>query len=114
MNYWDAYVATALSRPDVAGMLGSLTGAFVGSVPGATRAQRFINMCGGMVIAYYMGPVVADTLNITNPRGQTGVGFLAGMLGLAVLNQIAASIKSVDWKARIENFLDRFTGAKKS
>lgn len=114
MNWWDSNIAPALSRPDVAGMLGSLIGSFVGSIPGATRVQRGANMSGGMVIAYYMGPIVADTLGITNQRAQTGIGFLAGMLGLATLTQISASLKTIDWKPRIDAVLDRIFGARKS
>lgn len=112
-NFWDSYVAPSLSRPDVAGMLGSLAGAFIGTLPGDTRARRMVNIGAGMLIAYYMGPIVADTLGITNPRGQTGIGFLAGMLGIAVLTQVANSIKSVDWKGHIDALLDRWFGAKK-
>lgn len=113
MSWWDSNVAPLLGRPDTAGMLGSLVGSFVGTVPGNTRLQRAINVGGGMVIAYYMGPIVADTLGVQNPRAQTGIGFLAGMLGLMLLQQIGASIKTIDWKARIDAVLDRIFGVKK-
>jgi hypothetical protein len=113
MNWWDSNMGPVLSRPDVAGMLGSLLGSFLGTLPGVTRLQRACSAAGGMVIAYYLGPLTADVLGITNPRGQTAIGFLVGMLGLAVLVQISTSLKSVDWRGHIDGFLDRILGSKK-
>lgn len=113
MNWWDENVGPLISRPDVAGMLGALLGSFVGTIPGVTKKQRALNTICGMVIAYYLGPSVAHMLGITNIGGATAIGFLTGMLGLAILLQISASLKTIDWRGRIERLLDRWTGSTK-
>ena len=48
-----------------------------------------LSIVGGMSAANFLTPVLVDTLNIVNVKHQNGVAFIAGFLGLKLVELIS-------------------------
>ena len=48
-----------------------------------------LSLVGGMSAANFLTPVLVDTLNIVNVKHQNGVAFIAGFLGLKLVELIS-------------------------
>jgi hypothetical protein len=48
-----------------------------------------LSIVGGMSAANFLTPVLVDTLNIINIKHQNGVAFIAGFLGLKLVELIS-------------------------
>ena len=48
-----------------------------------------LSIVGGMSAANFLTPVLVDTLNIVNIKHQNGVAFIAGFLGLKLVELIS-------------------------
>ena len=73
----------------------------------ATKAEKtdaksvILSLIGGMSAANFLTPVLVDTLNVTNVKHQNGVAFIAGFLGLKLVEIVS------------EKFLEKVNGKTK-
>ena len=61
-----------------------------------------LSLIGGMAAANYLTPVLVELLNITNIKNQNGIAFIAGFIGLKLVEIIS------------ENFIEKLGGNKTS
>jgi len=87
--------------------IGFLFSGLFGSILMATKAEKtdtksvILSLIGGMSAANFLTPVLVDTLNITNVKHQNGIAFIAGFLGLKLVEIVS------------EKFLEKVSGNKK-
>jgi len=87
--------------------IGFLFSGLFGSILMATKAEKtdtksvILSLIGGMSAANFLTPVLVDTLNITNVKHQNGIAFIAGFLGLKLVEIVS------------EKFLEKISGNKK-
>jgi len=78
-----------------------------GSILMATKNDKtdaksvVLSLVGGMSAANFLTPVLVDTLNIVNVKHQNGVAFIAGFLGLKLVELVS------------EKFLEKVSGTQK-
>ncbi len=51
-----------------------------------------LSLVGGMSAANFLTPVLVDTLNIVNVKHQNGVAFIAGFLGLKLVELVSEKL----------------------
>jgi hypothetical protein len=79
-----------------------------GAILMATKADKtdvksvVLSLVGGMSAANFLTPVLVDTLNVSNVKHQNGVAFIAGFLGLKLVEIIS------------EKFLEKIEDKKKT
>ena len=84
--------------------LGFLFSGLFGAILMATKADKtdvksvVLSLIGGMSAANFLTPVLVDTLNVTNVKHQNGVAFIAGFLGLKLVEIVS------------EKFLEKVNG----
>lgn len=61
-----------------------------------------LSLVGGMSAANFLTPILVDTLNIVNVKHQNGVAFIAGFLGLKLVELVS------------EKFLEKLNNKPKS
>jgi hypothetical protein len=87
--------------------IGFLFSGFFGAILMATKAEKtdaksvILSLIGGMSAANFLTPVLVDTLNVTNVKHQNGVAFIAGFLGLKLVEIVS------------EKFLEKVNGKTK-
>lgn len=75
--------------------IGFLISGLFGSILMATKNDKtdvksvIISLVAGMSTANFLTPVLVDTLNIVNVKHQNGVAFIAGFLGLKLVELIS-------------------------
>lgn len=75
--------------------IGFLISGLFGSILMATKNDKtdaksvVLSLVGGMSAANFLTPVLVDTLNIVNVKHQNGVAFIAGFLGLKLVELIS-------------------------
>lgn len=88
--------------------IGFLFSGLFGAILMATKAAKtdvksvVLSLVGGMASANFLTPVLVDTLNITNVKHQNGIAFIAGFLGLKLVEIVS------------EKFLEKLGGNKKT
>jgi len=87
--------------------LGFLISGLFGAILMATKNEKtdvksvVLSLVGGMSAANFLTPVLVDALNISNVKHQNGVAFIAGFLGLKLVELIS------------EKFLEKIHGSSK-
>ena len=87
--------------------IGFLFSGLFGAILMTTKSDKtdvksvILSLIGGMAAANYLTPVLVDLLNITNSKNQNGIAFIAGFLGLKLVEIIS------------ENFIEKLGGNKK-
>ena len=87
--------------------IGFLFSGLFGAILMATKADKtdvksvVLSLIGGMSAANFLTPVLVDTLNVTNVKHQNGVAFIAGFLGLKLVEIVS------------EKFLEKVNGKTK-
>jgi uncharacterized membrane protein YeaQ/YmgE (transglycosylase-associated protein family) len=87
--------------------IGFLISGLFGSILMATKNDKtdfksvVLSLVGGMSAANFLTPVLVDTLNIVNVKHQNGVAFIAGFLGLKLVELVS------------EKFLEKVSGTQK-
>jgi hypothetical protein len=51
-----------------------------------------LSLVGGLSAANFLTPVLVDTLNVTNVKHQNGVAFIAGFLGLKLVEIVSEKV----------------------
>jgi hypothetical protein len=75
--------------------IGFLISGLFGAILMATKNAKtdtksvMLSIVGGMSAANFLTPVLVDTLNIVNIKHQNGVAFIAGFLGLKLVELIS-------------------------
>jgi len=75
--------------------IGFLISGLFGAVLMATKNAKtdtksvILSLVGGMSAANFLTPVLVDTLNIVNIKHQNGIAFIAGFLGLKLVELIS-------------------------
>ena len=75
--------------------IGFLISGLFGAILMATKNAKtdtksvMLSIVGGMSAANFLTPVLVDTLNIVNVKHQNGVAFIAGFLGLKLVELIS-------------------------
>ena len=88
--------------------IGFLFSGLFGAILMTTKAEKtdvksvVLSLIGGMAAANYLTPVLVELLNITNIKNQNGIAFIAGFLGLKLVEIIS------------ENFIEKLGGNKTS
>jgi hypothetical protein len=88
--------------------IGFLISGLFGAILMATKADKTdvksvaLSLVGGMSAANFLTPVLVDTLNVSNVKHQNGVAFIAGFLGLKLVEIIS------------EKFLEKIEDKKKT
>jgi hypothetical protein len=88
--------------------IGFLFSGLFGAILMATKAEKtdvksvVLSLIGGMSAANFLTPVLVDTLNVTNVKHQNGIAFIAGFLGLKLVEIVS------------EKFLEKVDGKKKT
>jgi uncharacterized membrane protein YeaQ/YmgE (transglycosylase-associated protein family) len=88
--------------------IGFLISGLFGAILMATKADKtdiksvVLSLVGGMSAANFLTPVLVDTLNVSNVKHQNGVAFIAGFLGLKLVEIIS------------EKFLEKIEDKKKT
>jgi len=88
--------------------IGFLFSGLFGAILMATKAEKtdvksvVLSLIGGMSAANFLTPVLVDTLNVTNVKHQNGIAFIAGFLGLKLVEIVS------------EKFLEKVEGKKKT
>lgn len=88
--------------------IGFLFSGLFGAILMTTKAEKtdtksvILSLIGGMAAANYLTPVLVDMLNITSIKNQNGIAFIAGFLGLKLVEIIS------------EKFLEKLGGNKKT
>lgn len=77
----DIDITSAVKHPLVPGLIGAAIG--LRWAPGATWADRVINVASGSAIAAYVGPPLAEWLALTSPAMRSGLGFGLGLFGIS-------------------------------
>ena len=87
--------------------IGFLISGLFGAVLMATRNSKTdiksitLSLVGGLSSANFLTPVIVDTLNVTNVKHQNGIAFIAGFLGLKLVEIVS------------EKLLEKIDGPKK-
>ena len=87
--------------------IGFLFSGLFGAILMATKAEKtdaksvILSLIGGMSAANFLTPVLVDTLNVTNVKHQNGIAFIAGFLGLKLVEIVS------------EKFLEKVNGKTK-
>ena len=88
--------------------IGFLISGLFGAILMATKNAKtdaksvILSLVGGMSAANFLTPILVDTLNIVNVKHQNGVAFIAGFLGLKLVELIS------------EKFLEKLNNKPKS
>ena len=75
--------------------IGFLISGLFGAILMATKNEKteikyvFLSLVGGMSAANFLTPVLVDTLNVTNTKHQNGIAFIAGFLGLKLVEIVS-------------------------
>ena len=75
--------------------IGFLISGLFGAILMATKNAKtdtksvMLSIVGGMSAANFLTPLLVDTLNIVNVKHQNGVAFIAGFLGLKLVELIS-------------------------
>ena len=87
--------------------IGFLISGLFGAILMATRNSKSdvksitLSLVGGLSSANFLTPVIVDTLNVTNVKHQNGIAFIAGFLGLKLVEIVS------------EKLLEKIDGPKK-
>ena len=87
--------------------IGLLFSVLFGAILMTTKSDKtdvksvVLSLIGGMAAANYLTPVLVELLNITNIKNQNGIAFIAGFIGLKLVEIIS------------ENFIEKLGGNKK-
>jgi hypothetical protein len=88
--------------------IGFLISGLFGAILMATRNSKSdvksiaLSLVGGLSSANFLTPVIVDTLNVTNVKHQNGIAFIAGFLGLKLVEIVS------------EKLLEKIDGPKKT
>ena len=78
--------------------IGFLFSGLFGAILMATKADKtdvksvVLSLIGGMSAANFLTPVLVDTLNVTNVKHQNGIAFIAGFLGLKLVEIVSEKV----------------------
>ena len=84
--------------------IGFLFSGLFGAILMATKAEKtdaksvILSLIGGMSAANFLTPLLVDTLNVTNVKHQNAIAFIAGFLGLKLVEIVS------------EKFLEKVNG----
>lgn len=78
-------------HPAVAAAAGSILG--LRAMPGASLGEKIINLGLGFLFALFIGPLIVETMSVTNHRVSAGIIFAAGAAGLVVFGAVIDGIK---------------------
>jgi hypothetical protein len=80
----------------------------------ATKADKtdaksvILSLVGGMSAANFLTPVLVDTLNIVNIKHQNGVAFIAGFLGLKLVEIVSEKfLEKIDSKKKVKRKINK-------
>jgi hypothetical protein len=88
--------------------IGFLFSGLFGAILMTTKSDKtdvksvVLSLIGGMAAANYLTPVLVELLNITSIKNQNGIAFIAGFLGLKLVEIVS------------EKFLEKVAGKKKT
>jgi len=88
--------------------IGFLFSGLFGAILMATKSEKtdvksvILSLIGGMSAANFLTPVLVDILNIQNVKHQNGIAFIAGFLGLKLVEIVS------------EKFLEKVSGKSNS
>jgi len=88
--------------------IGFLFSGLFGAILMTTKAEKtdvksvILSLIGGMSAANFLTPVLVDMLNVANVKHQNGIAFIAGFLGLKLVEIVS------------EKFLEKVAGKKKT
>lgn len=75
--------------------IGFLISGLFGAILMATKNEKTnvksvaLSLIGGMCAANFLTPVLGDILNITNVKHQNGIAFIAGFIGLKLVEIVS-------------------------
>jgi hypothetical protein len=78
--------------------IGFLISGLFGAILMATRNSKSdvksitLSLVGGLSSANFLTPVIVDTLNVTNVKHQNGIAFIAGFLGLKLVEIVSEKL----------------------
>jgi len=78
--------------------IGFLFSGLFGAILMTTKADKtdtksvILSLIGGMSAANFLTPVLVDILNITNVKHQNGIAFIAGFLGLKLVEIVSEKL----------------------
>jgi hypothetical protein len=94
--------------------IGFLISGLFGAILMATKNEKtdiksvFLSLIGGMSAANFLTPVLVDMLNITNTKHQNGIAFIAGFLGLKLVEIISEKfLEKINNKTKLKNTIKR-------
>jgi hypothetical protein len=61
----------------------------------ATFSDRLWASVGGVASAFFLTPAVVEVAGVASARVEGSMGFLAGVIGMALLGQLAAAVREV-------------------
>jgi hypothetical protein len=94
--------------------IGFLISGMFGAILMATKNNKtdaksvILSLVGGMSAANFLTPVLVDTLNIVNIKHQNGVAFIAGFLGLKLVELVSEKfLEKVGHKSKPKKIIKR-------
>lgn len=94
--------------------IGFLISGLFGAILMATKADKtdtksvILSLVGGMSAANFLTPVLVDTLNIVNIKHQNGVAFIAGFLGLKLVEIVSEKLlEKIDSKKKVKRKINK-------
>lgn len=70
-----------------------------------TRIDRAIAAIGGFAAASTVGPMIAELSGIGSPRIESGIVFVIGLFGMAVVGELMRTIKEVGLPTIVRDFI---------
>jgi hypothetical protein len=94
--------------------IGFLISGLFGAILMATKSDKtdaksvILSLVGGMSAANFLTPVLVDTLNIVNIKHQNGVAFIAGFLGLKLVEIVSEKfLEKIDSKKKVKRKINK-------
>jgi hypothetical protein len=70
-----------------------------------TRTDRAIAAIGGFAAASTVGPMIADLSGVQSVRIESGIVFVVGLFGMAVVGELMSAIKEVGIPTLARDFI---------
>lgn len=91
-------------QPDTYGPLTGIAGKIIAGLLGAivslrwlpvemTKLGRAVSVLGGFGAAMFVGPMIAELVEVTTSRGEAGIIFLSGLFGMMFAGEVISALK---------------------